>query len=771
MPWSDDMRCLHCDGKLPLYRKLTSGQFCSAAHRKAYWEEQERLAVERLHQTHDSLAAYRASLPEEPVVHVSSLSEPLLSEPLYVPPAAHMQESEVGIEQARLARTAANRGTVKVAGFLKEASPEPHAGEWIRPADVDFAPWSDGGPRIPSCETIALGSILTTTGSVAMARFGPLDQLSLTRIRIGKGDPVLFARGLPRIPFTAAVATPEFEQVLTVIPAAPLEPEQPEYPFSHSMFALPRLAVRGVRFALRVEAAAEWPNRNVECQGLSRIYRLAVGLPLALRQLPWVPVVRTRTAEFPIHAAATEPSDFAIMAEVPRITTATALAPALRLGPGSRAAAPNKGSGRAANALQPVDVRQDVTGSPFMMCGTQARELELRFAPGCRYQVSPAKAETATAVRAIPAQPEELPRKQEIVAFPAALAACEFPLRMREMFPLTFAMRPRTAAAAQPVASGVINEYPENPPLHPVMTLRPVDGGTSSNVRPNRFAVWAQAVTISGEGANVLTNVADFWKNAPRDLKMLVVAIPLLLGLALRPSLPKVRVSAPASSSQIPSSLRHGFQAQWMNVRRTVASRAGVALNEEFRSGLDDWQSKGGVATAWSFDSTGFVRPGSLALYRPSMGLTNYELQFLGLIDKKALSWVVRAADFDNYYVVKLVVVKAGPMPTMGITRYAVINGKAQNRVDTVASINARPDTLYRVSLNVNNDTYLLTLQGIVVDSWTEDRLKNGGIGFFAPRGEESRVRWVQVTHQYDMLGRLCAFLAPYNISTTNGSW
>jgi len=32
-------------------------------------------------------------------------------------------------------------------------------------------------------------------------------------------------------------------------------------------------------------------------------------------------------------------------------------------------------------------------------------------------------------------------------------------------------------------------------------------------------------------------------------------------------------------------------------------------------------------------------------------------------------------------------------------------------------------------------------------------------------------VRWVQLTHQYDMLGRLCAYLAPYNISTTNGSF
>jgi hypothetical protein len=146
-------------------------------------------------------------------------------------------------------------------------------------------------------------------------------------------------------------------------------------------------------------------------------------------------------------------------------------------------------------------------------------------------------------------------------------------------------------------------------------------------------------------------------------------------------------------------------------------------------------------------------------------------MEFLGLIDKKALSWVVRAKDFDNYYVVKLVVTKSGPLPTMGITRYAVIDGKAQPSVNTVAAINARPDMLYRVTMNVHDDTFLLSMQGAVVDNWTEPRLKRGGIGFFASRGEESRLRWLQVTHQYDMLGRLCAYLAPYNIPTTDGSW
>ena len=51
------------------------------------------------------------------------------------------------------------------------------------------------------------------------------------------------------------------------------------------------------------------------------------------------------------------------------------------------------------------------------------------------------------------------------------------------------------------------------------------------------------------------------------------------------------------------------------------------------------------------------------------MDLTDYRVQFLGMIDKKALSWVVRAADFNNYYVVKLVVLKPGPRTTTVASR------------------------------------------------------------------------------------------------------
>src|SRR6185437_1734135 len=102
--------------------------------------------------------------------------------------------------------------------------------------------------------------------------------------------------------------------------------------------------------------------------------------------------------------------------------------------------------------------------------------------------------------------------------------------------------------------------------------------------------------------------------------------------------------------------------------------------------------------------------PNSLALYRPSLALSDYQLQFVGTIDKKALSWVVRAADFNNYYAVRLAVLKPGPVPEIGVTRYAVIHGKAQNPVTTPLLMSARSDTVYHVTLDVRGDHFALSV-------------------------------------------------------------
>jgi hypothetical protein len=347
------------------------------------------------------------------------------------------------------------------------------------------------------------------------------------------------------------------------------------------------------------------------------------------------------------------------------------------------------------------------------------------------------------------------------------------PPRLKRLLSLTFAKKRKPALdAARP--EGTARLLPETVESHPVIPhsgLEPLDRKPAEDALRSRGS--GLGSLIGGEGLRRLepawAHATGFWHHAPRDLKLLLFAIPALLALVFHPGLPRVAFAAPQSSGGFTGSFKRVLSNQWMNVHTTLENRAAVALDEDFRSGLDNWASPQGSTTEWSFDATGFVRPGPLALYRPSVNLSDYQVQFLGLIDKKALSWVVRAADFQNFYVVKLEVLKPGPMPSIGLTRYAVIDGKAQDRHDVNIPISARTDTVYRVRMDVQGSNFTVEVQGQIADSWTETRLPRGGVGFFTAGGEASRLRWVQITHQYDMLGRLCAYLAPYD--TTNGSW
>ena len=245
-------------------------------------------------------------------------------------------------------------------------------------------------------------------------------------------------------------------------------------------------------------------------------------------------------------------------------------------------------------------------------------------------------------------------------------------------------------------------------------------------------------------------------------LRVAAILLPVLCYIALRPAPPAEAASAPEAAP-----FKQFVNARLSAVKTAIRNRAGIEMVDDFRSGLDNWESKGGAAE-WSYDHTGFIRPGSLALYRPSMGLTNYDFEFLGGIDKKAISWVYRAVDGENYHAAKLVTVKAGPLPTLGLVRYSVINGKETARTQAVLPLNVHTDTIYRVRMEVKGSDFSLYIQNQLVQFWADRRFPRGGIGFFSSRGESSRIRWAQVSHQYDTIGRLCAYFAPMAVVTYN---
>ena len=249
-------------------------------------------------------------------------------------------------------------------------------------------------------------------------------------------------------------------------------------------------------------------------------------------------------------------------------------------------------------------------------------------------------------------------------------------------------------------------------------------------------------------------------RQASVSVRLMVMAVPVVLFVALRPpSEPPVpgSVKAPAASF---------VNARMEAVRAAIQSRAGVELLDDFRAGLDNWVGRSDLTASWSYDQTGFVRPGPLALFRPSMGMADYDLEFLGQIEQRAMGWVFRAEDMRNYHVAKIVVLRGGPLPSIGLERYTVRNGKEGPHTVAPLPLNVRGDTVYRVRLEVRGPDFSLYVQNQMVQFWSDRRFAAGGIGFFSGRGEQSRIRWVQLSHQYDTIGRLCAYIAPMAVVT-----
>jgi hypothetical protein len=88
----------------------------------------------------------------------------------------------------------------------------------------------------------------------------------------------------------------------------------------------------------------------------------------------------------------------------------------------------------------------------------------------------------------------------------------------------------------------------------------------------------------------------------------------------------RVRHSAAAQSAQ---------DEMWAR----ISHRAAVEVQDDFRSGLSQWAGGTDWAKSWSYDGTGFARPGRLALLSGSLPLSDYRLEFAAQIEHKAVSW------------------------------------------------------------------------------------------------------------------------------------
>jgi hypothetical protein len=152
-----------------------------------------------------------------------------------------------------------------------------------------------------------------------------------------------------------------------------------------------------------------------------------------------------------------------------------------------------------------------------------------------------------------------------------------------------------------------------------------------------------------------------------------------------------------------------------------------------------------GWTSEWTSDFTGPSLGRQLSLYRPSLSMADYRLEFTGQIGRRSLGWVFRTADSRNYYVGKLQAPKPGAL--LILTRFAVIRGVEDSHIQ-VSLPQVSSAGLLKVRLDAKGSRFTIRVQNQVVADWQDDRLKTGGAGFLNERDERGQVESVQISFQ-----------------------
>jgi hypothetical protein len=630
------MECLHCGKKLGVLRKLQkNGEFCSAAHRKAYAKKQNDDALDFL-----------------------MTSKPRLRPP--VPPVSGVESSTPQAVEAKPLLVPAQFVAEHVAPWFASALPQRDAQpvEQMRAAVLP-AGAHPAGPRLLRSNR-ASAAILSHVAPV----HGPTLALK---------DATPFDAGRPRVR-------------VTVVHPVWIGAERPA-------------AAKRTRAGF----LTVWP-----------IWINLASHPLRVGAI----------AKFAIHAAIAR-------------ANLTPHRPAFRLAVAQRPSPqPSRGPGlaieRNGSAWQPctADVRLQTMTTVLRASGPR---------PCGRISLAPPPASPAP--------------RCEAVAIPSGpLAALERPLlQALHLVPRTLSLGPAPCAhfdlphPAATLSATIIGTRPS------LIFKTVIRLGPFTRVGPIRPSFDTPQLTTPIRGYVREPQswdgrwLAALWGSAPRWSRRLAVGVSLVAALLFGAG--RLKTTAPVRKAQTTMMAR-------------ITRRAVVDVRDDFRSGLSRWTGAPGWAGSWSYDATGFARPGRLALLSGSLAMDDYRLEFLAQIDKKAIGWVYRASDTRNYYAMKLVASKPGPAVVYSIIRYAVIDGHQRLKIQLPLPITASSKTMFRVRQEIRDAQFTTYLDGRLVDTWSDATLTRGGVGFFAEPGEAAYVRWVEVAHNNDTLGRLCAYLA-----------
>jgi hypothetical protein len=226
-------------------------------------------------------------------------------------------------------------------------------------------------------------------------------------------------------------------------------------------------------------------------------------------------------------------------------------------------------------------------------------------------------------------------------------------------------------------------------------------------------------------------------------------------GAAYMPPVRDLHLSLDSSANQgfigrLPMAVKAGAPVLVVLALSSLFFGHGRTISASSAGAIESSVGEQGWLTEWASDEVGSRHGRQLTLYRPSANQSDYQMQFSGQIENKALGWVFRVSDTKNYYGMKIENNKHG---SVLYTRFAMVNGRQGDLTQKPLSIQARADTTYNVRLEATGPRFSVYIQGEPVDLWTDSRLKSGALGFMNETEESGRTNSVRFTFP-DAVGR-----------------
>jgi hypothetical protein len=288
--------------------------------------------------------------------------------------------------------------------------------------------------------------------------------------------------------------------------------------------------------------------------------------------------------------------------------------------------------------------------------------------------------------------------------------------------------------------------------VRPASQISPAGMSLASNVYPLPFQAAANDTPVFPGNAGPANSAAQWEMVIPKMVRppsksVAARSAPPALAAPLPEPVNAAQDPAPAPSLA-PSLLLYTSEDKFLARfwRQIAVAIIALAISGFLLLGRSGASRPSVAAGTKSWSSRSISPPGRLmSVYEPSRGETDYRIEFGWVPDANGVGWVFRSRDADDYYAVRLRLIKPGAKLVLAAEHFSVLRGEEGVHSRKVIPL-INNSGLVQVRMDAVGPSFTLSLQDSPVDTWTDARLDAGALGFYQENGQRPAVQALRFT-------------------------